>query len=77
MHGYRRLASPTVMLYYNNIGALALSAGNFMTHHHDGGEPHPSPTISPSLLRLSAPWRLTLAGGLIALIWAAFLWATR
>jgi len=48
-----------------------------MTHHHHGSEPHPSPTISPSLLRLSAPWRLTLAGALIALIWAAFLWATR
>jgi len=46
-----------------------------MTHHHHGGEPHPSPTISPSLLRLSAPKRLALAGVLIVLIWAAALWA--
>jgi hypothetical protein len=48
-----------------------------MTHHPHGGAPHPSPTISPSLLRLSAPWRLAIAGVLIALIWAAFLLATR
>ena len=61
------------MLYYNSVG-LALSAGNFMTHHHHGGEPHPSPTISPSLLRLSALQRIAIAAALIALIWAAFLW---
>jgi len=48
-----------------------------MTHHHHAGEPHPAPTISPSLLRLSAPRRLAIAGALIALIWAAFFWATR
>jgi hypothetical protein len=44
-------------------------------HHHQGGEPHPSPAISPSLHRLSAPRRLLVAGLLIALIWAAFWWA--
>jgi hypothetical protein len=48
-----------------------------MTHHHHGGMPHPSPVISPSLLRLSAARRLAVAGALIAVIWAAFLWATR
>jgi hypothetical protein len=48
-----------------------------MTHHHHvEGEAHPSPPISPSLLRLSAPGRLSLAAALIALIWAAFYWAT-
>jgi hypothetical protein len=46
-------------------------------HHHHGGEPHPSPAISPSLIRLSAPLRLALSGALIVLIWAAFFWATR
>jgi hypothetical protein len=46
-----------------------------MTHHHHGGTPHPSPVISPSLLRLSAARRLAVAGALIAVIWAAFLWA--
>jgi hypothetical protein len=46
-------------------------------HHHQGGEPHPPPAISPSLMRLSAPRRLLVAGILIALVWAAFLWATR
>jgi hypothetical protein len=46
-----------------------------MTHHHHASEAHPSPTLSPSLLRLSVPRRLALAGALIALIWAAVLWA--
>lgn len=46
-------------------------------HHHQGGEPHPSPAISPSLLRLSAGGRLAVAGVLVALIWAAYVWATR
>ena len=46
-------------------------------HHHHGGAPHPSPTISPSLLRLSAVERLAGAGVLIALIWAAVFWAIR
>jgi hypothetical protein len=48
-----------------------------MTHHHHSGEAHPSPAISPSLLRISAAWRLTIAGALIALIWAAVWWAIR
>jgi len=47
-----------------------------MTHHHHGDEAHPSPVISLSLLRLSVPQRLALAAVLIALIWAAALWAT-
>jgi hypothetical protein len=46
-----------------------------MTHHRHAGEAHPSPVLSPSLLRLSAPRRLALAGALIALIWVAVLWA--
>jgi hypothetical protein len=49
-----------------------------MTHHHHHGDaPHPSSAIAPSLLRLSAPQRIAVAGVLIALIWAAFLWMTR
>jgi hypothetical protein len=48
-----------------------------MTHHHHGGLPHPSPVVSPSLLRLSAVQRLAMAGALVALIWAAFFWASR
>jgi len=47
-----------------------------MTHHHHSGATHPSPTISPSLLRLSVPQRLAVVGVLIAVIWAAVLWAT-
>jgi len=46
-----------------------------MTHHHHSGAPHPSPAISPSLLRLSAAQRLAGVGALIALIWLAFFWA--
>jgi hypothetical protein len=57
-------------------------AGKRMTHHHRGGAPHPSPIVpspmvSPSLIRLSGVQRLAISGGLIALIWAAFFWATR
>jgi hypothetical protein len=48
-----------------------------MTHHHHGGTSHPSPTITPSLLRLSAPLRVAIASVLIALIWTAVLWAVR
>jgi hypothetical protein len=48
-----------------------------MTHHHHGIAAHPSPRISPSLLRLSATRRIAIAGVLVALIWAAFLLATR
>jgi hypothetical protein len=48
-----------------------------MTHHTHGGVRHPPPTISPSLLRLSASRRIAIAGVLIALIWAAFVLATR
>jgi hypothetical protein len=48
-----------------------------MTHHHHADEVHPSPALSLSLLRLSAPQRLALAGALIALIWVVVLWATR
>jgi hypothetical protein len=46
-----------------------------MSHHHHSGATHPTPTISPSLLRLSAPQRIAVAGVLIVLIWAAALWA--
>ena len=48
-----------------------------MTHHHHSGALHPSPVISPSLLRLSAAQRLAIAGALIALIWAAFFCVAR
>jgi hypothetical protein len=48
-----------------------------MTDHHHGGAPHPLPALPASLLRLSAQRRLALVAGLIALIWAAFFWATR
>jgi hypothetical protein len=48
-----------------------------MTHHHHGAASHPSPVLSPSLLRISAAQRLGLVAALIALIWAAALWAMR
>jgi hypothetical protein len=53
------------MLYYN-----------IMAQHHHAAGAHPSPTILPSLLRLSLPQRLAIAAGLIALLWLAVLWAT-
>jgi hypothetical protein len=51
-------------------------AGVVMTHHHYRAGAHPSPALTPSLLRLSALQRLSVAGFLIALIWAAAFWAT-
>jgi hypothetical protein len=57
--------TPVVMLYCY-----------IMAHHHHAGAAHPSPILSPSLLRLSASKRLALAGVLIALIWAVVLWAS-
>jgi hypothetical protein len=51
-------------------------AGAVMTHHHHRAGAHPSPALTPSLLRLSALQRLSVAGFLIALIWAAAFWAT-
>jgi hypothetical protein len=44
-------------------------------HHHHAGAPHPSPAISPSLLRLSVRQRLAIVAVPIALIWTVFLWA--
>jgi len=44
-------------------------------HHHDDG-PHPSAAAGPSLLRLSAPRRLAVAGFVIGLLWAAFFWVS-
>jgi hypothetical protein len=44
-------------------------------HHHHGDAPHPSAAAGPSLLRLSAPQRLAVSAGIIALLWAAFWWA--
>jgi hypothetical protein len=47
-----------------------------MTHHHHSGAAHPSPMLSPSLLRLSLGRRLAIAGWLVALISLAALWVT-
>jgi hypothetical protein len=43
-------------------------------HHHHGDAPHPAGAIGPSLLRLSAPQRIAVAGMVIGLLWAAFWW---
>ena len=64
--GNRGVARPHVMLYCNS-----------MTHHHHAGPVHPSPVISPSLLRLSAATRIGIALALIAMLWAAVAWAAR
>jgi len=48
----------------------------FMSHHHHHpGRVHPSAALRPSLLRVSAAWRLVVAGLLIVLIWTATFWA--
>jgi hypothetical protein len=65
----KRVARPDVMLYcYIMI---------HHHHHHRADDVHPSPTIAPSLLRISVPQRLGIAGALAALIWLMALWALR
>ena len=63
----KRVARPDVMLYCYIM----------IHHHHRADDVHPSPTIAPSLLRLSVPQRLGIAAALTALIWLAALWALR
>ena len=63
----KRVARPDAMLYCYIM----------IHHHHRADDVHPSPTITPSLLRISVPQRLGIAGALAALIWLAALWALR
>ncbi|EJW12860.1 hypothetical protein A33M_1422 [Rhodovulum sp. PH10] len=44
-------------------------------HHHDPGFAHPSPPLSPSLLRLSLARRLLLVAGVAGLVWGLVAWA--
>jgi hypothetical protein len=44
-------------------------------HHHGPDQGHPAAVVSPSILRMSAVERLAAAGVVIAVIWAAVLWA--
>ena len=44
-------------------------------HHHHPGRAHPSATVAPSILRLSALARLSIAAVVIVALWGAVLWA--
>jgi len=44
-------------------------------HHHEAGHAHPSSTLSPSLLRLSASERLLASAAICAVLWLAVWWA--
>jgi hypothetical protein len=44
-------------------------------HHHHPGQAHPSPSIPPSLMRLSLGGRLVAAASVILLVWVLVLWA--
>jgi hypothetical protein len=66
------LALAFEMLYYYEIMPTHVHDHH---HHHHPGEGHPPASISPSILRLSAVERLAAAGVMIAMIWAAVLWA--
>lgn len=46
-------------------------------HHHAPGQPHPPATVSASILRLSVAERFAGVAVLIAVLWAAVLWAMR
>ena len=46
-------------------------------HHHHPGHVHPPASVHPSILRLSVLERLGASTVVIALIWAATLWAMR
>jgi hypothetical protein len=44
-------------------------------HHHHPNHVHPSPTVPPSLIRLSLGSRLLTVGAIVLLVWALVLWA--
>jgi hypothetical protein len=44
-------------------------------HHHRPGEGHPAAAVAPSILRMGALERLSIAAVLIAVIWALAFWA--
>jgi hypothetical protein len=46
-------------------------------HQHRAGQGHPPAVVSPSLLRMSVVQRLAIAAALIALLWAAVVWAMK
>jgi hypothetical protein len=47
-----------------------------MTHHdHQPGHAHPSSTLRPSLLRLSALERISASAAICAVLWLAMWWA--
>jgi hypothetical protein len=68
------LLEPNGMLYYNtDMSSRDEHHGHH--HHHRPGHAHPPASVHPSILRLSVLQRLGFAAGLIALVWAAALWA--
>lgn len=44
-------------------------------HHHDPGFAHPSPSLKPSLLRLSLGLRLCVVAAVSAVVWSLVVWA--
>jgi hypothetical protein len=44
-------------------------------HHHHPGHAHPSATVAPSILRLSALERLAAVAVVVAVLWGAVFWA--
>ena len=44
-------------------------------HHHDPDHAHPSPSIPPSLMRLSLGGRLIAVGVVVLLVWTLVFWA--
>lgn len=69
------MAVKEAMLYYNNMVPRRVLPRQMTHHHHHPEHVHPSPKLSPSLLRLSVPERLAVAGMLIVLLWLSALWA--
>ena len=66
------------MLYYNIcMNEHVHLPGQHSHHHHHPDHHHPPAAVHASILRLSAAQRLGFAAVLIALLWAAVLWATR
>jgi hypothetical protein len=72
-NGFTQLAKHQ-LLYYN-IGMS--DRHSHPHHHHHPGHVHPPATVHPSILRLSVLQRLAGSAVVVALIWAAALWAMR
>jgi hypothetical protein len=62
-------------MQYYNIHRQSTFKTAMTHHHHAPGHAHPPASVSPSILRLSAWERLSVAAVIIVVLWGAVAWA--